>query len=95
MKVKIDLVTFYSRGDENRLFQGLNDIPAITDIIGVGRSLVLKIDARVLNNDMLRELIALLWRYGIALHPINILCKKKKFVWISDEKFYWHQSMFN
>ena len=95
MKIKIDLVTFYSRGDERRLFQGLGDISAITDVTGVGRGLALKIDVRKLNDEMLRELIALLWRYGISLRPISVLCEKKKFVWISEDKFYWHKNMFD
>jgi hypothetical protein len=94
MNIKIDLVTFYSKGDESRFFHGLKDISAITGMTGVHRSLILKIDARILNNEMLRELIALLWRYSIALHPLRTLCKKKKFEWISDKKFYWHQNMF-
>ena len=95
MQLEIDLSTFYSKGDERRFFQGLNDIPAIKDIRGVSRGLVVQVDMHSLSKDAMRELIALLWRYGISLYPLRVLANNKKFVWLSDEKFYWHRSMFD
>lgn len=94
MEIKIKLVPFYSKGDEGRLFQGLKDIPAIADIVGVGQSLVFDMDIQQLNDDMLRELIALLWRYGISLRPLSELSSDGKFTWIKNDKFFWYKNMF-
>jgi hypothetical protein len=95
MQLEIELNTFYSKGDERRFFQGLNDIPAIKEIRGVGTGLVIQVDLRHLTKDALRELIALLWRYEISLYPLRILTNNNKFVWLSEKKFYWHSSMFD
>jgi hypothetical protein len=94
MKLTIDLATFYSMGDERRFFQGLNDNPAISDIKGIGRQLECDLMLRNLNRDSLRDLMALLWRYGISLKPISVLSERKKFEWLNDERGYWHRSMF-
>ena len=50
MKFNIDLVTFYSKGDERRFFQGLNDNPAISSVKGIGRQLELNL---ILRNNLL------------------------------------------
>lgn len=61
MDIKIPLVRFLSKGDEHRFFGALDDIAAIKGYAGSGRELVLKIDRRILDAVMLRELIALLY----------------------------------
>lgn len=94
MLLKIELSSFYSRGDERRLFQGFKDIVAIRDVRGVGRDLLLDIEISSLNKEALRELLALLWRYGIPLAPLRVLATKKKFGWLNDPQGYWHGNMF-
>jgi len=95
MIFEITLSRFYSRGDERRLFQGLNDISAIENIQGVGKNLLLTIKVNSLNKGSMRELLALLWRYGIPLMPLRSLAEKTKFSWLNDEQGYWYGSMFN
>jgi len=96
MQLEIGLSTFYSMGDERRFFQGLKDISAIKEVRGVGRGLILQVDIRSLNKEAVRELIALLWRYGISLSPLKVLtANNKKFAWLNDERCYWYKSMFD
>lgn len=95
MQIVIDLTTFYSTGDEERFFQGLKNISAIKGIRGVGSGLHIEVEMASLNNAALRELIALLWRYGISLIPLKVFATKKKFAWLGDAKWYWYQSMFD
>ncbi|WP_147329595.1 hypothetical protein [Paraburkholderia sp. DHOC27] len=94
MQLEITLCTFYSMGDERRFFEGLNGIAAIKRIQGVGKGLEIDIDIRYLTKDAVWDLIALLWRYGIPLAPLRELAARKKFAWLSAERFYWHKSMF-
>lgn len=94
MQLEIGLTTFYSKGDEQRFFQGLTDISAIKEIRGIGKELVVQLDTRSLSKEALRELIAVLWRYGISLYPLRVLAENRKFAWIAEEKFYWHKNMF-
>jgi hypothetical protein len=96
MLLEIGMSSFYSIGDERRFFQGLKDISSIKDIRGVGRGLILQVDIRSLNKESLRELMALLWRYGISLSPLRVLAaNNKKFAWLNDERCYWYKSMFD
>jgi hypothetical protein len=94
MIVQITLGSFYSRGDERRLFQGLSEIPAIRGVRGVGRELLLNIAISSLNKDGMRELLALLWRYDIPLAPLRPIAAKKKFAWLNDAQGYWHSNLF-
>ena len=95
MKIEIALPTFYSAGDERRLFEGLYDIRAVRNTQGDGRSLVLTIVNRELNRDALCELIALLWRYGIPLAPLGALAEIEKFAWLKTKSnSYWYDRMF-
>ncbi len=94
MILQVTLTLFYSRGDERRLFQGFQEIPAIRNVQGVGRDLLLDIEIASLNKEALRELLALLWRYDISLAPLRALADKRKFDWLNDSQGYWHNSMF-
>ena len=94
MILQMALCSFYSQGDERRLFQGFKEIAAIRNVQGVGRDLLLDIEVAALNKEATRELIALLWRYGIPLKPLRALAEKKKYVWLNDAQGYWHSAMF-
>jgi hypothetical protein len=95
MEFEISLGEFYSTGDERRFFQGLEEVPGMRSMVGHDRGLVLNIDLRLLSNDGVRELIAVLWRYDVSLSSLRILAEKqKKFVWLRDAKWYWHNRMF-
>lgn len=94
MILQIALGSFYSRGDEKRLFLGLKEISAIRSVQGVGRDLLLDIEIAALNKEAMRELLALLWRYEIPLAPLRAFAEKKKFGWLNDSQGYWHGAMF-
>ena len=94
MILQIALSSFYSKGDERRLFQGFKEIAAIRIVQGIGPDLLLDIQVATLNKEGMRELLALLWRYGIPLTPLRMLAEKKKFDWLNDSQGYWHSAMF-
>jgi hypothetical protein len=91
--LKFELSSFYSRGDERRLFQSFKEIAAIRGVRGVGRDLLLDIEISSFSKEALRELLALLWRYGIPLAPLRAFAEKKKFGWLNDVQGYWHGDM--
>jgi len=95
MKIEIRLTPFYSRGDERRLFQGLEEIDCVKNIQGVGRGLIFDVNLNQLGREKLFELIALLWRYQIDLQPLRQLAERnKKFAWLAEPHFYWNANMF-
>jgi hypothetical protein len=94
MIVRIALGSFYSRGDERRLFMGFKEIAAIRSVQGVGRDLILDIEVAGLTKEAMRELMALLWRYGIPLVPLRAFADRKRFAWLNDPQGYWFGAMF-
>lgn len=94
MQLAIRLESFYSEGDERRFFEGLADIACISNVRGVVRDLVFDLHTGRLGQEALRELIALLWRYGISLVPLAVLADKPRFAWLRDPRWYWSSSMF-
>jgi len=94
MILEISLGMFYSRGDERRLFQGLGEISSIRKVRGVGRIILLDIDEGKIDDEEMKELIGLLYRYNISLIPLQIFSKKEKFTWLSNSVKFWYKSMF-
>ena len=94
MKFTIDLQPFYSKGDENRFFQGLKENRAVLSFRGVGSQLILDVSLKLLGRDSLWEIIALLWRYGVPLAPLAPLSEKPRFGWLNQHHFFWHSDMF-
>ncbi len=93
MEIQIGLTPFYSMGDERRFFQGLEEVAALKNVVGSGRDLFLNFDMRLLGQETLRDLIALLWRYQISIEPFALLAERKKFAWLRDEQAYWYKNM--
>lgn len=91
--MKIPLVRFFSQGDEQRFFDALAAIPAITNHAGQGRHFTLKIDRRKLDSPMVHELVALLVRYGADLSSLCQLAREEKFWWLNEPGNYWHQHL--
>ncbi|MFZ6755510.1 hypothetical protein ACO0KY_19320 [Undibacterium sp. Dicai25W] len=95
MQIEITLTKFYAKGDERRLFQGLSEIAAVSNVHGRGRGLIFELNLRLLGKESLWELLALLYRYGISLAPFKVLASSKKFSWLDDKKSYWYKNMFS
>ena len=94
MQIEISLPTFYSIGDERRFFQALSNLSAITEFHGEGQRLLISISIRSLNKESLIEMISLFRRYSVPLSPLNPLAKNKKFHWLNDARYTWHENMF-
>lgn len=94
MQLKIALSSFFSPGDERRFFEGLAGVRGVQKFIGSGRDLIITLNVRRLNNESVRDLIALLWRYGVQLKPLAEIAATRRFSWLNDPEWYWSQSMF-
>ena len=94
MNMLIALPNFLSNLDEARFFEAIISNPATVSVRGIERSLEINIDKRKLSNDNLRELIALLFRYQVALGPLAEIANGPRHTWIRDSDYYWYTSMF-
>jgi hypothetical protein len=87
-------VTFYSLGDEAVFFGWLKAITCIGEITGIGGELHLKIKRRHISRSDLRDLIAISFRYGIAMRQLAQFQTDKNEIWFKNKHAYWHKEIF-
>lgn len=70
--LKCSPLRFYSPLDEEALFEWLNKISVIITIEGVGRELLVSIDASTMSYEQLRNLKGVFKRYNFDLEQLKI-----------------------
>ena len=80
-------VTFYSQNDETSFFEWLKRIVAINEIEGVGNEIRLHIENASIDDESLRDLIAIFYRYGIELTQLSQFKNKDNEEWFYENKF--------
>ena len=85
-------VRYFSSFDENAFFYWLNKIEGIS-WRGMRDELHIDVPAFEVPDDVVRELIALFFRYEIELKQIRNLINASNNAWISNPKAYWASRM--
>ncbi|HOY70751.1 MAG TPA: hypothetical protein PL131_08795 [Methylotenera sp.] len=93
-EIRCKKVLFYSSGDEEIFFNWAKSIPAIKDVFGESDEIILSVKSAALDDDSLRELIALLHRYKLPLHQLAKFKNEKNQDWFSNEKKFWYNAVF-
>jgi hypothetical protein len=85
--------TYYSQGDEDAFFDRLNGLGCVRSVKGAPDGLHIALSTPT---DMqLRELIALLYRYGLNLKPLAVLRTDKNAEWFAkNRKAFWYAGVF-
>ncbi len=95
IKLILESVHYYSNVDEEMFFSWLNKIVAISKIYGVGTALYLDADSSKLDEENLRELIAIFFRYQIDMTQLVQLMNDDNKSWFYNNKeAYWHNRVF-
>ena len=94
IELRASEVRFYSVGDESAFFGWLRSLPCVERFEGRGRVLHLWINARRVDEDALRELLALFHRYGVDLTQLAVLDRDEFADWFRREDAYWHEAIF-
>jgi hypothetical protein len=87
-------VRFFSQGDESAFFVWLNGLPFVEGYEGRGRILSVLVNSAAVDEDGLREMLALFRRYGIALRQLAIFDRDEFADWFRDERTYWYNDIF-
>ncbi len=85
---------YFSNADEDHFFLWLTSIKAIKEIEGRTGSVILYLHNSFMDDNDLRELIALMFRYGLNMRCLQYQCNDINSVWLKDPKNYWYQSIF-
>jgi hypothetical protein len=87
-------LTYYSPLDEDAFFAWLQSIPCVTTVRGVGPELEISIDVARLDEDGLRELIALFFRYGMDMKGLAQFANDGNRHWFLRKDMYWYEHVF-
>lgn len=87
-------LTFYSQVDESFFFNWLNVIAGIIEVSGVRDTIIIDVVSNI-NDDSLRELIALFTRYGLDLSQLRKFVSDSNARWFDDPMMFWHSLVFD
>jgi hypothetical protein len=86
--------TYYSQADEDAFFDRLNGLRCIKSVRGAPDGLHVAL-SRTPTEMQLRELIALLYRYGLDMTPLAALRTERNAAWFAkDRRMFWHARVF-
>lgn len=93
---------WFSQLDENAFYTALTSIPAVQSLeVRPGRPLpgepnqiTLSIDQPFLDEESLRNLIGIMFRYSLDLSPLAKQCTEDNARWLKDPTKYWYQGVF-
>ncbi|GAB7125547.1 hypothetical protein JCM19000A_00540 [Silvimonas sp. JCM 19000] len=87
-------IIFYSTHDEQSFFEWIKKIPCVEEYSGRGDTLFLYVKRDLLDEDMLRDLIALFHRYGIEMGQLRKFDDESFSEWFNNPEKYWYRSVF-
>jgi hypothetical protein len=87
-------IDYYSTNDEMSFFYWLEKIPCIAGYHGEGIDLLIDLNDTV-DDESLRELIALFFRYNIDLSQLAVLATESNGAWFKNPQAYWYESVFS
>lgn len=85
---------FLSSLDEDFFFQWLKSIPAIEEIRGTSKGLLLKV-LNPIDDDSLVELIGIMHRYSINSRALARFLTGENASWFHQETAFWFSSIFH
>ncbi len=87
-------VRYASDIDEQMFFDWLSKIKSIVKIEGKGRDLFVYFSRKDINEQDLRELIALCNRYHVNMKQLEVFLNKKNQAWLKDKSAFWYRKIF-
>lgn len=87
-------VRFFSQGDERAFFEWLDKLPFVERYEGRGRTLYISINSLAVDEDGLREMLALCRRYGVGMRQLAMFDRDDFADWFRDKQAYWYKDIF-
>ena len=85
---------YYSQADEKAFYDRLNELRCVKSVRGEPDGLHVALSSPP-TQMQLRELIALLYRYGLDMRPLASLRTERNAAWFAnDRKKFWHARVF-
>ena len=95
IKLICDSASFYSQGDEAIFFNWLNSLEFVQEIKGVSTEIQLFISESEIQDEDLRDLIAIFTRYKIDLKQLAQFKTNTNEYWFYlNKQAFWHNHIF-
>ncbi|RZI62653.1 MAG: hypothetical protein EOP37_01480 [Rubrivivax sp.] len=88
-------VRFYSQYDEAVFFKWLRDLPCVVNFEGRGLTVFITVRLEALDEDALRDLLALFHRYGIEKRQLAQFDRAEFSDWFRSPVAYWYSEIFD
>jgi hypothetical protein len=85
---------WFAYSDEKNFFRWLESTPSVGKVVRVDRGLELQLKEPV-DDESLRDLIALLTRYDLDRSVLAVLATAKNRSWFKNKKSFWYNSVFH
>ncbi|HEX8177218.1 MAG TPA: hypothetical protein VF543_19170 [Pyrinomonadaceae bacterium] len=94
VEIECRKVKFYSLQDEASFFSWAQSITAVSNIIGQGSSIIIRIKTKRISDNSLRKLLALFQRYNIPMADLAQFRNTHNELWFASPVAYWYKSVF-
>lgn len=88
-------IRFFSELDEVAFFDWLGKLSCIQKNEGRGNKLYITVNSAIVDEDDLRELLALFHRYGIAMRQLEVFNRPEFAEWFHNKEAYWYITVFD
>lgn len=85
---------FYSQYDESVFFKWLRDLPCVERFEGRGRVLFITVQSNLIDENALRELLALFHRYGVDKRQLAQFDRAEFVDWFQNPNASWYSEVF-
>ena len=87
-------VVFYSQTDEGNFFNWLDGIPCVESRKGYLRTLKIFLSVEKVDEENIREILALYKRYRIDMRSLVVLDREEYAHWFRDKDASWYSQVF-
>jgi hypothetical protein len=87
-------VRFFSPSDESAFFEWLDKLQFVEKYEGRGRTLYISVNSSIVDEDGLRELLALFRRYGVGMRQLVMFDRDDFAHWFRNKQAYWYNDIF-
>ena len=94
IELKAESVTYYSQNDETAFYDWLGKIRCVTATGGHGNISTITVQLDLVDEESLRDLLALFHRYHIDKAQLTALDRPEFSSWFHDKRKYWWAGVF-
>lgn len=94
VEIRAEHIRYYSQNDEAAFYEWLEKIRCVTSTGGTGYTLCINVQLDLVDQDALRELLALFHRYHISKSQLGELVRPELKSWFHDQYKFWNSETF-